>query len=284
MLRVGSLFSGAGLADLGFHRAGFEHRFFCEIDPFCRRILARHWPGIPIYTDVRELHEADLPSVDVLVGGFPCQDVSSGGKRAGITKTTRSGLWYEYKRLIKGVRPRWAVIENVRGLLSRGMEIVLQDLSAIGYAAQWQNLPAAAFGAPHLRERIFIVAYPDSDKPDPERGLLFAPQGDLADLHQFGSISAWCGIRLNRARREALRQAYGRAVFCRVDDGRPRGLDGPGGTEPSLISPERYKAWLPRLKALGNGITPQQAYYVACCILRAEGLPLPQKDALYPQI
>jgi len=276
MLRVGSLFSGAGLCDLGFHRAGFQHRFFCEIDPFCRGILARHWPGVPIYKDVRALVPAELPEVDVLVGGFPCQDVSCGGKRAGITTSTRSGLWYEYKRIIQGVRPRYAVIENVRGLLSRGMEIVLQDLSAIGYAAQWQSLSAAAVGAPHLRPRVFLVAYPDSDEPGAKRRLLFAEQGDLGDLHQFGSISHWAGLRVNRARRQAIRQAYGGAVFYRVDDGRPRRVDGPGRARPRVVSPATHKAWLPRFKALGNGITPQQAYYVACCILLAEGLPVPR--------
>ena len=91
---VGSLFSGAGLCDLGLEWAGMKHRFFCEVDPFCRSVLRRHWPGIPIYEDVRELRGADLPPVDVLCGGFPCQDVSLAGKRKGIAKGTRSGLWH----------------------------------------------------------------------------------------------------------------------------------------------------------------------------------------------
>jgi DNA (cytosine-5)-methyltransferase 1 len=278
MLRVGSLFSGAGLCDLGFHRAGFSHSYFCEIDPYCRRILARHWPGVPIYKDVRDLDPAALPEVDVLVGGFPCQDVSASGRRAGITATTRSGLWYEYKRIIAGVRPKFAVVENVKGLLSKGMGIVLQDLSDIGYDAEWQCLPAAAFGAPHLRERIFIIAYPDSDQPDGECGLLFAPSGDVADIYQFGSVAAWRGLWINRERRQAIRQAYGDACLCGVDDGRAGWLDRAGGRKPRipLISPERYKLWLPRLRALGNGITPQQSFFAACCILRAEGLPLPE--------
>jgi DNA (cytosine-5)-methyltransferase 1 len=277
MLRIGSLFSGAGLCDLGFHRAGFVHRFFCEIDPHCRHVLARHWPGVPIYEDVREIDPAALPEVDVLSGGFPCQDVSCSGKRAGINRQTRSGLWYEYKRIVAGVRPKYAVIENVKGLLSKGLEIVLQDLSAIGYAAEWQSIPATAFGAPHLRERIFIIAYPDSDEPDAEHRLLFAPSGDLADRYQHGSISSWGGVWINRERRAAFRQAFGDACVCRVDDGRSRRMDGVGGRKSRVpvISPERFKQWLPRLKALGNGITPQQSYFVACCILRVEELPLP---------
>jgi hypothetical protein len=127
-MRAGSLFSGAGLCDLGFHRAGFRHAFFCEADPFCRAILARHWPGVPIYNDVRTLDPAALPAVDVLVGGFPCQDVSCGGKRAGIQKDTRSGLWHEYARLIGEIRPSYAVIENVVGRLSLGTGMMRNGL------------------------------------------------------------------------------------------------------------------------------------------------------------
>ena len=216
-LSIGSLFSGAGLCDLGFHRAGFEHQFFCEVDPYCRSVLERHWPGVPIYNDIRAIAPEQLPRVDVLSGGFPCQDVSATGKRAGINNNTRSGLWYEYKRIIEGIRPKYAVIENVKGILSKGLETVLSDLSAIGYDAQWQSIPAALFGAPHLRERVFIY---------------------------------------------------------RVDDGRSGRLDGTGGAKSSLpaVSQEERARWIPILKALGNGITPQQSYAVARCILAAEGM------------
>lgn len=160
MLKVGSLFSGAGLCDLGLSWAGFRHQWFCEIDPFCRMVLARHWPDIPLYEDVNTLKGSELPPVDVLCGGFPCQDVSQGGKHAGIKKGTRSGLWLEYARLIGEIRPRYVIIENVRGLLARGIEIVLQDLAEIGYDAEWEVLSAAALGAPHRRERVFVVASP----------------------------------------------------------------------------------------------------------------------------
>ena len=115
-LTVGSLFSGVGLCDLGLSWAGMRHAFFCEVDPFCRSVLAKHWSDVPIYNDVRSLNGADLPHIDILCGGFPCQDVSQGGRRAGIKEGTRSGLWYEYSRLIGEIRPRYAIIENVRGL------------------------------------------------------------------------------------------------------------------------------------------------------------------------
>ena len=279
-LEIGSLFSGAGLCDLGFHRAGFGHRFFCEVDPYCRSVLARHWPGVPIYPDIRRLCPDELPDVDVLVGGFPCQDVSCSGNRAGITEKTRSGLWYEYKRIIETKQPKYAVIENVKGLLSKGMETVLQDLSSIGYDAEWQCVPASAFGAPHLRERIFIVAYPHSHAND-QHGRIFASDStNLENLYQLGSVSDWLGIRIDRARKQTIRQAYRGPVLCRVGNGSAERLDDVQGRKPGQlnipnITQETYKKWLPMLKALSNGILPQQAHFVACCILRAEGLPLP---------
>ena len=113
----------------------------------------------------------ELPPVDVLCGGFPCQDVSSGGLRAGIRQGTRSGLWLEYARLIGEIRPKYVIIENVRGLLSLGIDLVLGDLAALGYDAEWEVLPAAALGAPHHRERVFIVAYPHGSDLHDERLL-----------------------------------------------------------------------------------------------------------------
>ena len=275
--KMGSLFSGAGLCDLGFHRAGFQYRFFCEADAYCRSVLSRHWPGVPIYNDVRDIDPVTLPKVNVLSGGFPCQDVSCGGKRAGITSTTRSGLWHEYKRIIEGVRPKYAVVENVKGLLSKGMEIVLQDLSDIGYDAEWQSVPASAFGAPHLRERVFIVAYPHGSRADRACGILSSFNGDMAKHLQYASVSDWLGIRIDRTNRAAIVKAYGAPFLCRVDDGRSFGLDEPGRQQPRLpaITQEQRKQWIPFLKALGNGITPQQAYFVACAICHDAGWQLP---------
>ena len=272
---VGSLFSGAGLCDLGLEWAGMKHRFFCEVDPFCRSILRRHWPGIPIYEDVRELRGADLPPVDVLCGGFPCQDVSLAGKRKGIAKGTRSGLWHEYARLIEEIRPGYVIIENVPGLLAAGVEAVLQDLAAVGYDAEWEVLPAAAVGAPHRRERVFLVAYPNGHERDPEHGVLSSLAGSLGEGDQPWRVAPWLGVRIDRARRASIREAYGGCVLSRVDDGRPARLDGPAGVRP--LPRELVPVWVRRLKALGNAITPQQAYAVAACIMRAEGLPVPER-------
>lgn len=273
MLKVGSLFSGAGLCDLGLQWAGFRHQWFCEIDPFCRSILARHWPDVPLYKDVSSLKGSELPPVDVLCGGFPCQDVSSGGLRAGIKQGTRSGLWLEYARLIGEIQPRYVIIENVRGLLSLGIEIVLGDLAALGYDAEWEVLPAAALGAPHHRERVFIVAYSHCDDIDPASRLLSPLQGIVGNHEQPFGISDWLGIRFERARKEAAREAYRGPVLYRVDDGNAGRLDYPVNVPPvpRRILPE----WTSRLKALGNGILPQQAYAVGACVMEREGLSVP---------
>ncbi len=168
-LTVGSLFAGIGGFDLGFERAGFEIKWQVEIDPFCRAVLAKHWPDVRRYEDVRGVHarwsrqypcEHCLETVDVLVGGFPCQDISPAGSRKGIDGA-QSGLWREYARLVRELRPRYIVVENSADLLIRGMERVLGDLAESGYDAEWECLPAFAFGAPHRRDRVFIVAYPE---------------------------------------------------------------------------------------------------------------------------
>jgi DNA-cytosine methyltransferase len=160
-LTVGSLFSGIGGFDLGFQRAGFEIKWQVEIDPFCRRVLEKHWPGVKRYSDVRHLHAPEPAWVDVVCGGFPCQDISDAGKRAGIDGE-RSGLWAEFARLIRELEPRYIVVENVAALLGRGLSRVLGDLAESGYDAEWDCLPASAVGAPHRRDRIWIVAYADS--------------------------------------------------------------------------------------------------------------------------
>lgn len=280
-LRRNAWRSGAGLCDLGLHWAGFRHQWFCEIDPFCRSILARHWPGAPIYNDVAVLKGSDLPPVDVLCGGFPCQDVSNAGARAGIKHGTRSGLWYEYARLIREIEPRYVIIENVRGLLSCGIEIVLQDLADIGYDAEWEVLPAAALGAPHHRERVFIVAYPHSHRLDRVYRFLHPLRRVLGDDGQYPRLFDWLGLRFDRTRRPAAVEAYRGPVIHRVGDGGPAGMDSPCGAAPGRehklgrVDLATARQWIPRLKALGNAITPQQAYAIAACILEAEGNPVP---------
>lgn len=165
-MRLLDLFSGIGGFSLGLERSGgFKTVAFCEIDPFCRKVLNKHWPDVPIYEDVRRLTEerlvADGIAVDAICGGFPCQDISVAGKGAGLAGE-RSGLWKEYARLIGELRPRFAFVENVAALLGRGIGDVLGDLAALGYDAEWHCIPASYVGAPHIRYRVWIVAHSDS--------------------------------------------------------------------------------------------------------------------------
>lgn len=175
-LRVLDLFSGIGGFSLGLERTGgFETVAFCEIEEFPRRVLAKHWPGVPCYDDVRTLTadrlRADgITGVDVITGGFPCQDISVAGNQAGIVDGSRSGLWSEIVRLTRELSPRLLIVENVANLLAGPSERpggwfgrVLGDLAALGYDAEWENVPAAALGAPHRRERVWIIAYTNQD-------------------------------------------------------------------------------------------------------------------------
>jgi DNA (cytosine-5)-methyltransferase 1 len=183
-MRIGSLFSGAGGLDMAVENVfGGEVAWHCEVDPAASKVLAYRYPHIPNLGDITKVDWAQVESVDVLCGGFPCQDISSAGKRAGMGKGTRSGLWSEFARAIDELRPSLVVIENVRNLLNvaanravepladamgdldaepilRGLGAVLGDLSDLGFDADWATVSAAAVGACHLRERVFAVAYP----------------------------------------------------------------------------------------------------------------------------
>ena len=166
-MRVLDLFAGIGGFSLGLEKAGFETVAFCEIDPYAQSVLKKNWPGIPVYDDVRCITADRLVSdgigVDVITGGFPCQDISVAGNQKGID-AERSGLWSECARLLGELRPQYAIFENVTNLLNgdggNWFKRVLWDISQIGYDAEWHCIPASAVGAHHHRDRVWIVAYP----------------------------------------------------------------------------------------------------------------------------
>jgi DNA (cytosine-5)-methyltransferase 1 len=189
-MKIGSLFSGYGGLDLAVTAVtGGEVVWHCEWDDAPSKILERNFPGIPNYRDVSKVDFTQVEKVDILTGGFPCQDLSLAGKRAGLKEGTRSGLWHEFARAIEELQPKLVVIENVRGLLSakadNGMEYsqedlddwgdrpvftaiqaVLGSLADMGYDAKWCGLRAADAGAPHNRYRVFIIAYPSNTEHD----------------------------------------------------------------------------------------------------------------------
>lgn len=186
-MKIGSLFSGYGGLDLAVSAVtGAEVAWHCEWDDAPSKILEKHFPGVPNYRDVTKVDFSQVESVDILTGGFPCQDLSLAGKRAGLKDGTRSGLWSEFFRAIETIRPRLVVIENVRGILSasahseleqcewcvgdgsgepslRALGAVLGDLASIGYDGRWIGVRAADAGAPHNRFRVFIVAFPEGE-------------------------------------------------------------------------------------------------------------------------
>jgi len=181
-----SLFAGIGGFDLGFERAGLRCVGQVEIDDYCRRVLAKHWPDVPRWDDVRTFTGDGFEKPDVICGGFPCQDISPAGKKAGIGGN-RSGLWSEFARIIRVLRPRFAVVENSADLLHRGANEVFGDLAAIGYQFEWDVLSACSFGAPHSRERVFIVA--DSDGSFVRTSGAAKDQRTPTRLHQRGSLA-----------------------------------------------------------------------------------------------
>jgi len=162
-MKIGSLFSGIGGLELGLEMCGLGPVIWqAESDPYARAVLAKHWPEVKRYNDVREVDE-QTERPDIICGGFPCQDISNAGKRAGIDGE-RSGLWSEFARIIRVLRPRYVFIENVAALVNRGLDRVLGDLAACGYDAEWSVLRAADVGAPHLRRRVFILAHAASER------------------------------------------------------------------------------------------------------------------------
>jgi len=176
---IGSLFAGIGGFDLGFERAGFKTAWQVEIDPYCTKVLAKNFPEAERFGDIRECGSHNLKPVDVICGGFPCQDISNAGLRAGITGE-RSGLWTEYARIIGELRPKYVLVENVAALLGRGMGVVLGDLATLGYDAEWDVVSARDVNAPHIRERIWIVAHSGCSRRREDAGGSHANEGEYA--------------------------------------------------------------------------------------------------------
>lgn len=172
----GGVFSGIGLFEYAAKKAGLKNVYSCEIDPFCKAILKQLYPNELLFGDI---NTATPPRVDVMSGGFPCQDISYA--KTHDTNNTfsidgisglRSGLWWQYHRIINQTRPKFVVAENVKALTKKGLDVVLQSLADIGYNAEWATISAAQFGAPHERKRLWIVAYPDRYRREQESIVL----------------------------------------------------------------------------------------------------------------
>lgn len=297
-MNVLSLFSGIGGLDLGLERAGMTIAGQVEIDPWCRKVLAKHWPEVPRHDDVRTAAEwwlslADAqgerrgtprprrpagngaqrqglaaeplggaerdgsrPAVDLVCGGFPCQPVSLAGK--GLAQADSRWLWPAFADVIRQLRPRYVLVENVPGLLGRGMGDVLGDLAALGYDAEWDSVPAAFVGAPHIRNRVWIVAYPQRRQLRHEPGRwngasrpgtpIAGDDGTLrlvADAKVFDGAAVPPGITSRSRDWWAAEPGVGR-----VAHGIPGRVD--------------------RLRGLGNAVVPQVAEHIGRLIMTAE--------------
>jgi DNA (cytosine-5)-methyltransferase 1 len=215
---------------------------FCEIDEWCRGHLAHHWPGVPVFADIRELRGADLGPVDLICGGFPCQDISEAGKRVGI-EGERSGLWGQMLRLVQELRPRWVVAENVSAIRYRGYDRVASDLEAAGYSCRPIMVAALHVGATQERKRAWIVANAN------DAGL----QGTKRPGQSPAPRKEW-----QASCSEPLRSACGRwPPGPRAVADIPRMDDGPADR-------------VHRLKALGNTIVPQIPEIIGRAIMKAD--------------
>ena len=247
MLRLLDTFSGIG----GFSYAaehivgGYQTVAFVEREPFCQKVLRKHWPEVPIFDDITT-YTPERGSADVICGGFPCQDISIAGRKAGIKKGTRSGLFYELMRVIRMVEPRFVILENVSAIVADGLDIVLGELAEAGFDAEWACIPASAVGACHQRDRWWLIAYSNNIRSSGQDlslpGMRREDKGRKAGLGNRQVLGS---------QRWSYRKDWGESL---TSDWRshvskpclPRGDDGLSGR-------------VDRIKALGNSVVPQVA-------------------------
>ena len=335
MLTVGSLFAGIGGIEYGLERTGgFKTVWQVENDKYATRVLERHWPGVRRWGDVRtfppdtksrnagqseietenETTGTDATqgglrlrtelagrssiksewAVDLICGGFPCQDISYAGKGAGLDGE-RSGLWYEFARVVRVLEPRYVLVENVSALLTRGLDAVLGTLASLGYDAEWHCIPAAAVGAPHIRDRVFVVGYAQQPSPNahaPASGPRDTTSESSCDVSDAKGTNDGRGVG-NKSKRQ-VQQSGISSVPSDVPDaeqvGRPAGRGESGNktsqgerwcepcsigwwsTEPDVGRvADGIPARVDRLRCLGNAVVPAVAQYVGNRILEAIG-------------
>ena len=290
-MNVLSLFSGIGGFELGLSWAGpFRPVAFCEQNAYARAVLAKNWPGVIQYDDVRTLTGRTLDRdgvgrIDVLTGGWPCQPHSVAGKRA--NSRDERDLWSEFVRIIGETRPRWVVGENVPGVLSshdaaadRGaggfFGRVLRDLAALGYDAEWHCYPASAVGAHHERSRVFLVAYPDSlREPQPEGPVTDERGRAVYGGETLGTLAYAEGQGSPRGINDGGTEA---GFYEPSDSGTPTWAGGnweqpspTALTQPRLCGMAHGRTErVQRLERLGNGVVPQQAAVIGRAITEAE--------------
>ena len=252
-MTFGSLFAGIGGFDLGFERSGMVCKWQVEIDPWCRQVLAKHWPDVRRHDDIRTFPPAGDWSVDVICGGFPCQDISVAGNGRGLAGE-RSGLFFEFMRVVSVLEPRVVVLENVAALLARGMDTVLGNLSELGFNAEWSLIPSCSMGAPHSRARVFIVAYRHEERRVRESIYFHREDGFCTgqwngkatpSSGEWGEVERWLSETFQDGDWESPE-----TKVQRMDDGLP--------------------PWLDRNGMCGNAVVPQVAEWIGKRIMESQ--------------
>ncbi len=307
-VRIGSLFAGIGGLELGLEQAGLGHVVWqVERDPYCRAVLSKHWPEVERHDDVTTF-KPERGSADLICGGFPCQPWSVAGKRLGSSDERH--LWPEFARIVEEVQPAVVIGENVPGLRARGLRVVLADLARLGFDAEWAVLAASDVGAPHRRQRLFIVA------THPERVVVRGKQGWLSRAcRSAAALAANDGCEESLANtdgeRELQQAGFERAVGGQVGNGGESlaNADGRrleiGGEQPAREehqaaergSPQGGRFWtvepdvgrvahgvprrVDRLRCLGNAVVPQVAEVIGRAIVASIGVSSSRSH--YPQ-
>lgn len=253
-MRYGSLFTGIGGLDLAVEAVfQAECAYQCEIDPFCRRVLAKHWPGVTCYEDVRTI---DASGVGLLCGGFPCQDVSSAGKRAGI-EGSKSGLWSEFVRCIRDSGAQIVIVENVTSGLTAWIGRVLRDLATLGLDACWETVWASDVGAPHRRARTFVLAYSDSELVREQCWWRPAGQEEAQPEFDCQTVADADGHSQSARTLDAQARLLSRLAGHRWPPFPGQAWHGP---EPAIRGDDDGASGrMDRLRALGGAVVPQQA-------------------------
>jgi len=252
-MNFGSLFSGIGGLDLGLERAGMTCLWQSEINPYASRVLAKHWPATPNLGDINDIDWRTVPTVDLVCGGYPCQPFSLAGVRRG--ENDERHLWPMFAECLRVVRPRFALLENVAGHLSLGFGQVLADLASIGYDAQWDCIPAAAVGAPHLRDRVFVIA----------------SRTNMVNTNETNGRTPMGTTGTTRQRLSENRQS-GQSLECRLSE---RGqIHGWRPNNPSWSTEPRMGRMahgipnrMDRIAGLGNAVVPQVAEHIGNIIM-----------------
>lgn len=257
-----SLFSGIGGLDIASERAGFKTVAFCEKDKFCQKVLAKNWPGIRIFDDIQTIKINELPPIELVHGGYPCQPFSTAGKRRG--KKDERHLWPAMFAVIKATQPTWVVAENVKGHITLGLDDVLRDLEGAGYTARPFVIPACAVGASHTRERVFTVAHSTSNGRYDGSWSTSNGKTDADAAQRSDEVS---DIKRRRRLRVKLDwesyEAWGRGI----ESGVRRTTDG-------------IQNRVDRIRSLGNAVVPQQAYPIFLAIAETYSIKFIRQNSI----